>query len=94
MARYKELLAEKQQLEKLIEEARQREAAVELDKIRKTVAEFGFTPEDIFGKRRKDAGRPVAPKYRNPETGETWIGRGRAPRWLNYKDLERFLIND
>ncbi|MFM0220207.1 hypothetical protein PQR11_23885 [Paraburkholderia strydomiana] len=38
MARYIELLAEKQQLEKLIEEARQREAAVELDKIRKTAS--------------------------------------------------------
>lgn len=21
-------------------------------------------------------------KYRNPETGDTWTGRGRAPRWL------------
>jgi len=24
---------------------------------------------------------PVAPKFRGP-TGETWTGRGRAPRWL------------
>ena len=30
-------------------------------------------------------GRPTqspAVKYRNPETGETWSGRGRAPKWL------------
>ncbi|MDQ2141067.1 H-NS histone family protein [Alcaligenaceae bacterium A4P071] len=26
--------------------------------------------------------RPVAPKYRHPDTGETWSGRGKAPRWL------------
>jgi DNA-binding protein H-NS len=26
--------------------------------------------------------RPVAPKYRHPDTGETWTGRGKAPRWL------------
>lgn len=28
-------------------------------------------------------GKSVVPaKYRNPETGETWTGRGRAPRWM------------
>jgi DNA-binding protein H-NS len=26
--------------------------------------------------------RPVAPKYRHPTSGETWSGRGKAPRWL------------
>lgn len=25
---------------------------------------------------------PVKAKYRNPETGETWSGRGSAPGWL------------
>jgi DNA-binding protein H-NS len=24
----------------------------------------------------------VAPKYRNPQTGETWSGRGLQPNWL------------
>jgi len=28
------------------------------------------------------ARKPVAPKYRNTKTGETWSGRGRTPRWL------------
>jgi len=27
-------------------------------------------------------GHRVKPKYRNPKTGETWSGRGRAARWL------------
>lgn len=26
--------------------------------------------------------RQVAPKYRDPKSGETWSGRGKAPRWL------------
>lgn len=26
--------------------------------------------------------REVAPKYRHPDSGETWSGRGKAPRWL------------
>jgi DNA-binding protein H-NS len=25
---------------------------------------------------------PVAPKYRDPESGATWSGRGRTPVWL------------
>ena len=37
------------------------------------------------GKKRapsKLAGKPVAPKYRNPaNAAETWAGRGRAPAW-------------
>jgi DNA-binding protein H-NS len=39
----------------------------------------------------------VAPKYRHPETGETWSGRGLKPRWLTAamksgKSLESFAI--
>lgn len=48
-------------------------------------------------KARKPLGK-VAPKYRNPaNTGETWTGRGKQPRWLaaytaEGKKLEDFLI--
>jgi DNA-binding protein H-NS len=42
-------------------------------------------------------GRPKgkqAPKYRNPETGATWSGRGPAPAWLAAeKDRSKFLID-
>jgi DNA-binding protein H-NS len=32
-------------------------------------------------------------KYRNPQTGATWSGRGRAPAWLaNARDRAKFLI--
>jgi DNA-binding protein H-NS len=39
----------------------------------------------------------VAPKYRHPETGETWAGRGLKPRWLTAamksgKSLESFAV--
>ncbi len=27
-------------------------------------------------------GGTVAPKYKNPSTGETWTGRGRKPKWV------------
>jgi DNA-binding protein H-NS len=36
---------------------------------------------------------PQAPKYRDPMSGETWSGRGRAPAWLaTVKDRTQFLI--
>ena|SRR5690606_8805985 len=30
-------------------------------------------------------------KYRNPETGQTWSGRGRAPKWLQ-GDREQYAV--
>lgn len=37
--------------------------------------------------------RNIAPKYRNPKTGETWSGMGRAPVWIrDAKNRDRFLI--
>lgn len=34
-----------------------------------------------------------AAKYRDPETGATWSGRGRAPAWMaNAKDLAKFEV--
>ncbi|HUH86707.1 MAG TPA: H-NS histone family protein [Pusillimonas sp.] len=41
--------------------------------------------------------RTVPPKYRNPETGATWTGRGKAPRWVSEaeaqgKSRDQFLI--
>ena len=32
--------------------------------------------------------RVVAPKYRHPKTGETWSGRGKAPRWLTAAEAD------
>ncbi|NYT26181.1 H-NS histone family protein [Alcaligenaceae bacterium] len=41
---------------------------------------------------------PVPPKYRNVETGATWSGRGKPPRWITEAEAEgksrdSFLIN-
>ncbi|HTK02893.1 MAG TPA: H-NS histone family protein [Bordetella sp.] len=43
------------------------------------------------------AKRAVAPKYRHPDTKETWSGRGKPPRWLTAAEAagasrESFLI--
>ncbi|WP_321943912.1 H-NS histone family protein [Paraburkholderia tropica] len=37
--------------------------------------------------------RNIVPKFRNPKTGETWSGMGRAPVWIREaKNRDRFLI--
>lgn len=37
---------------------------------------------------------PQPPKYREPKSGVTWSGFGRAPAWITEaKDREKFLIN-
>lgn len=64
-------------------EAREREHAQDLNTVKVLVAKHGLKWGDI-----KPAKAPskVAPKYRNPETGATWSGRGKAPLWI--KDVE------
>jgi DNA-binding protein H-NS len=34
----------------------------------------------------------VAAKYRDAETGQTWTGRGKAPKWIEGKDRTPFII--
>lgn len=93
MATYKELLARKQALDAEIEQARRAEAEAALANVRETIAAFGFTPDDLFGTRRKSRGASSnAPRFRHPETGETWGGRGPRPRWLKGKDPEQFRV--
>ncbi|RQR59887.1 H-NS histone family protein [Burkholderia sp. Bp9125] len=67
--------------------------------VRAKIAEYGLTEQDVFGRKRTRAkgassSKPQsAPKYRDPKTGATWSGKGRAPAWIaNAKRRERFLI--
>ena len=112
MTSYQELLAqkaalEKQQaeLEKQLSEARRAERAGVISQIKSLMAEHGLSLADLSGKTAGPkapktsaaAGRKVAPKYRNPATGETWTGRGLQPNWVKAavasgKKLEEFAI--
>jgi DNA-binding protein H-NS len=95
MTTYRELLAQKKALDEQIAEAEKVDRADALDRIRASVADFGFTVDEIFGKRAKTDGRkgPQAPKFRDPATGNTWSGRGRQPQWLTDENMEQFRID-
>ncbi|MCP1174906.1 H-NS family nucleoid-associated regulatory protein [Ralstonia chuxiongensis] len=95
MATYKELLAQKAKLEEQLESARVKELETVIQQVRQVVAEYGLTAEDLgFASRRGRVAAKkaiVAPKYRDPKTGASWSGRGRAPAWIG-KNRDKFLI--
>ena len=96
MTTYKELLQQREMLEKQINEARKTELAEAVNKVRSLVAEYGLSAEDVFppakAGRANSQGSKVAPKYRDPATGQTWTGRGKAPKWIQNEDREKFAI--
>jgi DNA-binding protein H-NS len=96
---YKELLIQRDALEQAIASARQQELAEAIRKSRELVSEFGLTVQDIFPSGRtgskspgKSSGGKVAPKYRDPATGQSWTGRGKAPKWIDGQDRAKYLI--
>ncbi len=98
MATYKDLLAQRESLEKKIADARKVEMDSALQKIHQLIADYDLTETDVFPSRRtrgpatKQTNK-VAPKYRNKATGETWTGRGKPPAWIrDEKTRDIFLI--
>jgi len=95
MTSYKQLLEQRESLELQIREAKKRETGAAIAQVRALVAEFGLSPQDVFPSakpRSARAGGKVAAKYRNPATGQTWTGRGKAPKWIDGQDRAKYLI--
>ena len=97
-----------------VRERAESEKAALAEEFRRRAEELGLSLRDLFGdgtapapaKRgrkpqsggQKSERPPVAAKYRSPR-GETWSGRGRAPKWLQAAEAEghsrdEFLISD
>lgn len=98
MSTLAELVKQRQALDAQIEQVRQNELAEAIGKVKALVAEHGLTAQDIFGGSKRSAKaagtskNPVAPKYRDAATGQTWTGRGKAPKWIDGKDRAQFVI--
>ena len=95
MATVKELMVQKEALDKALAEARETELADAIAKVLAIVSEYELTAIDIFGKSGlKASGKKkakVAAKYRD-QNGNEWTGRGRTPIWIQGKDRTKFLI--
>jgi DNA-binding protein H-NS len=73
----------------LVEEFRARAEALGL-----SLRELAGAPEASPSTGKGRSSQKEAPthspavRYRNPETGETWSGRGRAPKWIVLADRQ------
>ena len=69
-----------------------------IEKAKAIIEEYDLDISDVFPNRAnkpKSSGSSaskVIPKYRNPENGQTWTGRGKEPLWIAGKDRSLFLI--
>lgn len=94
MTTYKSLLQQKAELDALIAEAQKSEKAEAISQARELAEQYNLTVEDVFSKKIRVSGThtTVAPKYRDPATGATWTGRGKAPLWIRDKNREEYAI--
>lgn len=95
MTTYAEYVEQIAKLQSLAEAARKNEINGAIQKIKELMQLHGVTVEDLSsarGAKATKAKASVPAQFKNPETGETWTGRGRAPRWLDGKDREQFRI--
>lgn len=97
MSNLKELLSQREALDNKIAEIRKLERSEAIGRARSIISEYELTQEDLFGgvvkAQNTKAVNKVEAKYRDPETGKEWSGRGLPPKWLNGRDKEEFLIS-
>jgi DNA-binding protein H-NS len=93
-----DLIAKKAELEQQIIALQREEKSSAIAQVKSLMAQHGLSLADlnarapgpqatVKGKKaaagtKSKAGTKVAPKYRDPSTGDTWSGRGLHPRWL------------
>lgn len=91
---YAELKKQIAELEKAANAARKAETAEAISKVQSIMNDYGLTIADIDSKKPKSikSKTSVPVQFVNPDTNETWTGRGRVPRWLDGKDREQYRI--
>lgn len=87
LSRRTELMQQVEEIDRQLEALKEAEKADAVRQVKALMMEHGLSMSDLgsqkAGKGKSaNAGRKVAPKYRNPQTGETWTGRGHKPTWL------------
>jgi len=89
--------AEKEKIEKEILKLQRKMRSIKarqrrpvMNSIVRSMIEYEIKPEEIERlykrqvERAQSGGRrsKLPPRFKNPETGATWSGRGRPPRWI------------
>ena len=88
MTAFNELLARKAELDRQIDALGREQRAPVIAEIKALMADHGLTLADLAGQAPASAkklaakGSKAEAKYRDPDSGATWVGRGPRPRWL------------
>jgi DNA-binding protein H-NS len=104
-----ELRAQQEALDKQLAEAKERETRYAVMEIVQKMREYGISLGELIGDKpavrplrstpAESASVPATGasagtvKYRDPASGATWSGRGRAPAWITGKDRNDFLVD-
>lgn len=98
MSTLREMIEQRDALDRRIAEMRAEMYAAKLAEVKATIAEFGFSAFELGLVKTQHIGRhsheprTFAPRraqaprpalYRDPATGQTWSGRGRPPAWID-----------
>lgn len=96
------LLAERDALDTKIRSVRSDTRAAAIVQIRQLIADYRLTPAQLLPFPRppatvesapaKPVRKKVVAKYYDPNSGNTWTGRGKPPRWIAGQDFAKYLI--
>lgn len=94
MTTYAEYKIQIEELQRQAAAQREAEITAVKDQIRTLMTTYGLTLADLGTAKSKPSKEraPVPVKYRDDATGETWTGRGRAPKWLEGKNKDDYLV--
>lgn len=94
MSTYKELLAQREQLEQQLSKAFKEEKLNVIGEIMRKMSAHQITIDEIRGERARPTKEKAAAKYRDPASGKEWSGRGKPPNWIkDVQDRSRYLIS-
>ena len=95
---YEELQAKIADLQAQAAKVKEEEKEQAIGMARTMISAYGITARDLgLDKAPKvktgpKPGNKVAAKYRDPQSGATWSGRGKTPRWINGSDRSQYAI--
>jgi DNA-binding protein H-NS len=86
---YEEIQAKIADLQAQAARVKAEEKAQAIEAARAMIDSYGITARDMGlykapkAKTGPKVGKKVSPKYRDPQSGATWSGRGKTPKWIN-----------
>lgn len=83
MSDLKALIEQRDELSARIEQMQREQKSAVIKEIHEWMREYGVTLEELQTSQPKPAKEKRAPKYRHPQTGHTWSGRGKRPQWVH-----------